>query len=211
MRALAHALRVRDRARVLFLADKATKATVERLDRNGRLGDVEVLAFATHGLIAGDIKGLREPVLLLTPPEKVSETDDGLLHLDDIVALHLDNTRWVVLAACNTGATEGVGQGLSGLVRVFFFAGSPTLLVSHWSIQDKATEELITKVFEPYGKDQRIAPADALQQGMLAMLEAGAKAAANGKPKQSYFAHPFAWAPFFLVGEGEREPSGIMN
>jgi CHAT domain-containing protein/tetratricopeptide (TPR) repeat protein len=202
LNALADALKVPDTTRVLFLKDQATKPKIEWLDQEGRLGDLQVLAFATHGLIAGEIKGLREPALVLTPPTKANETDDGLLHLDDIIKLHLDGTRWVVLSACNTGAPEGVGQGLSGLVRAFFFAGSPTLLVSHWSVGDEATDELIKKVFLPYGKDQRVAPADAVQQGMLAMLKAGWSAGRE----QSYFAHPFAWASFFLVGEGEREP-----
>src|SRR5262249_59150512 len=34
---------------------------------------------ATHGLVAGDIKGLAEPALALTVPDEPTEADDGLL------------------------------------------------------------------------------------------------------------------------------------
>ena len=37
--------------------------------------------------------------------------------------------------------------------------------------------------------------AEALRQGMLALMN-------GGQGPSAYFAHPFAWAPFFLVGEG---------
>jgi len=133
--------------------------------------------------------------LVLTPPEKPSEKDDGLLDLEDIVRLKLDNTDWVILSACNTAAADGSGEGLSGLVRAFFFAGARSLLVSHWSVEDKATQSLMTEIFQRYAKDKTVARSEALRQGMLTLM-------AKAKGKTSYFAHPFSWAPFFLVGEG---------
>ena len=39
----------------------------------------------------------------------------------------------------------------NGLARAFFFAGAPTLLVSHWD--DRATRALMTQVFDRYAKD----------------------------------------------------------
>jgi CHAT domain-containing protein len=85
---------------------------------------------------------------------------------------------------------------LSGLARAFFFAGAKGLLVSQWSVDDRATQALMTEIFTRYGKDQ-LTPAAALRQGMLAIMSEGAR-----NPKEAYFAHPFAWAAFFLVGEG---------
>ncbi|MCZ6624434.1 MAG: CHAT domain-containing protein, partial [Deltaproteobacteria bacterium] len=133
--------------------------------------------------------------LVLTPPQKPSEKDDGLLDLEDILGLKLDNADWVILSACNTAAVDGSGEGLSGLVRAFFFAGARSLLVSHWSVDDRATQVLMTEVFQRYAKDKTVARSEALRQGILALM-------AKAKGKTSYFAHPFAWAPFFLVGEG---------
>lgn len=154
-----------------------------------------MLSFATHGLLAGEIRGLRQPGLVLTPPAQPTDQDDGLLSLDDIVTLKLASTDWVVLSACNTGAGDGSGEALSGLARAFFFAGAPTLLVSHWRVDDRATERLMTLVFERWAKDPSMPRAEALRQGALALMT-GAQGAT------AYFAHPFAWAAFSVVGEG---------
>jgi CHAT domain-containing protein/Tfp pilus assembly protein PilF len=202
LQAVAHSLGA-DPSQSLRLDEQATKPEVLRLDREGRLGAAAILAFATHGLIAGDIRGLRQPALVLTPPDKASEDDDGLLRLDDIVGLHLDNTEWVVLSACNTAAPDGTNEGLSGLVRAFFYAGAPRLLVSHWSVDDQATETLMSALFKLYGENQTLAPDQALQRAMLTVIQLGTK-----DNELAYFSHPYAWAPFFLVGEGQRSPLG---
>ena len=48
---------------------------------------------------------------------------DGLLTMEEILALKLD-ADWVVLSACNTGAGAGAGaEAASGLGRAFFYAG----------------------------------------------------------------------------------------
>jgi len=184
-----------DPSRALYLDKEATKPTVFRLNTAGRLGQTQVLAFATHGLLAGDLKGLTQPALVLTPPTTPSEQDDGLLVLEDILGLKLPTTDWVILSACNTAAGDGSGEGLAGLARAFFFAGARSLLVSHWSVEDRATQALMTEVFRRFAADKTMPRAEALRQGMLALM-------ASGQGQTAYFAHPFAWAPFFLVGDG---------
>ena len=179
----------------VYVGARATKPEVFALDAAGRLGRARVLAFATHGLLAGEIAGLRQPALVLTPPPKILPEDDGLLSLDDVVSLRLTSTDWVILSACNTGAADDTGEGLSGLARAFFFAGAPTLLVSHWSVDDRATQALMTEIFRRWAARPAGARADALRQGMLALMQ-------RAQGPTAYFAHPFAWAPFFLVGEG---------
>jgi CHAT domain-containing protein len=54
-----------------------------------------VVAFATHGLIPGDLDGLTQPALALTAPEVAGVDGDGLLTTDKILALKLD-ADWVV-------------------------------------------------------------------------------------------------------------------
>jgi CHAT domain-containing protein len=61
-------------------------------------------------------------------------------------------------------------------------------------VDDRATQALMTSVFERYARDPHLRKADALRQGMLALM-------AGAQGPTAYFAHPFAWAPFFLVGE----------
>jgi CHAT domain-containing protein len=89
------------------------------------------------------------------------------------------------------------GEGLTGLARAFFFAEARSLLVSHWSVEDRATQTLMTEVFRCYSKDPTLSRAEALRQGMPALM-------VQAEGGTAYFAHPFAWAPFSVVGEGSR-------
>jgi CHAT domain-containing protein len=152
-------------------------------------------------LLAGDILGLSQPALALTVPDQPSDTDDGLLALDEVLQLKLPQTELVVLSACNTAGGDGSGEALSGLARAFFFAGAKALLVSYWSVDDAATQALMTETFTRYGRDVRLPAAEALRGGMQVLI---ARAETGG---HAYFAHPYAWAGFFLVGEGsQRQP-----
>jgi CHAT domain-containing protein len=186
-----------DPRRALYLGEQATKPMIQALNASGRLGQAQVLAFATHALLAGELTGLPQPALVLTPPETASDQDDGLLTLEDIVGLTLPQASWVVLSACKTAADDGSGEALSGLARAFFHAGAAALLVSQWSVDDKATRVLMTEVFQRQAKNPGLLRAEALRQGMLAMMT-------KAQGRDAYFAHPYAWAPFVLVGDGGR-------
>src|SRR5207237_696344 len=52
-------------------------AATERAVQEADLARYRNLAFATHGLMAGDFKGLAEPALVLTAPAVGSEIDDA--------------------------------------------------------------------------------------------------------------------------------------
>lgn len=152
------------------------------------LAQFRVIQFATHGLVAGDLSGLAEPALVLTPPDTPTELDDGLLTASEIAALKL-NAEWVVLSACNTAAGESEGaEALSGLARAFFYAGARTLLVSHWAVYSQAATELTTGTFERLAARSGLGRAEAFRQSMLRLI-------ADGRP-------PAYWAPFVVVGEG---------
>ena len=169
---------------------KATETALKSLP----LKDYRMIAFATHGLMAGDFGRLREPGLVLTPPAIASGDDDGLLTVGEIAQLKLD-ADWVVLSACNTAAGDGSpgAEGLSGLARAFLFAGSRALLVSQWEVLSVAAVQLTTGTVQHLASDPTIGRAEALRLSMLALL-------AEDQP--DYLAHPIFWAPFELVGEG---------
>ena len=117
----------------IHLRQAASETTVKR----AALADYRVVYFATHGLVAGEVKGLAEPSLALTLPKQPSETDDGLLTASEVAQLKL-NADWVVLSACNTIAGDKPGaEALSGLARAFFYAGARALLVSHWAVESQ--------------------------------------------------------------------------
>ena len=171
------------------LRSSASEIAVKR----SALADYRVVYFATHGLVAGEIKGLAEPSLALTLPKEPSETDDGLLTASEVAQLRL-NADWVVLSACNTIAGDKPGaEALSGLARAFFYAGARALLVSHWAVESRAATRLATATFDNLKDDPRLGRAEALRRAMLAYL------ADTSNPRNAY---PAYWAPFVVVGEG---------
>jgi CHAT domain-containing protein/tetratricopeptide (TPR) repeat protein len=176
----------------LYLGALATETKIKQLSEDGSLAKYKIVHFATHGAIAGQVSRASEPGLVLTPPDKASETDDGYLSASEIAGLKLD-ADWVILSACNTAAGGAQGaEALSGLARAFFYAGARSLLVSHWEVASDSTVRLITKAVAELKSNPEIGRAEALRRSMLSMIETG----------KDYEAHPAFWAPFVLVGEG---------
>jgi CHAT domain-containing protein/tetratricopeptide (TPR) repeat protein len=175
----------------VLLGDRATKKAVVELSETGRLGEFSIIHFATHGLVSGDLQGLTEPALVLTPAAKGDDDDNGVLTASDIAALRL-NADWVVLSSCNTAAgSANDDEAFSGLARAFFFAGARTLMVSHWEVYSEAAVALTTGTYKEL-QTNPIDRAEALRRSMLALLDRG-----------NVQARPAYWAPFVVVGIGK--------
>src|SRR5689334_3417717 len=173
----------------IHLGSDASETTLKR----ARLSDYSIVYFATHGLVAGDVKGVAEPSLALSIPAQPSELDDGLLTASEVAQLKL-NADWVVLSACNTIAGDKPGaEALSGLARSFFYAGARALLVTHWAVDSAAATRLTTTTFDRIKAEPNIGRAEALRQAMLAYLNDASS------PRNAY---PAFWGPFALIGEG---------
>lgn len=177
----------------LFLRDKATETIVKSLS----LDKYNVVHFATHGLMAGDFQGLFEPALVMTLSPNVLDFDDnGLLTTSEITQLHF-NASMIVLSACNTAANDGTpgAEGLSGLARAFFYAGGRALFVSNWAVASDATVDITIGMFKHKKSQPAISIAEAHRLSILDLMK---------DPKKPYFAHPMFWAPFVIVGLGDR-------
>ncbi len=173
----------------IHLGTDASETTVKRAP----LADYRIVYFATHGLVAGDIKGVAEPSLALSIPRVPSALDDGLLTSSEVAQLKL-NADFVVLSACNTIAGDKPGaEALSGLARSFFYAGARALLVTHWSVDSDAATRLTTSTFDLLKADPTLGRAEALRRAMLAYLND------KSSPRNAY---PALWGPFALIGEG---------
>ncbi|MGD8743075.1 MAG: CHAT domain-containing protein [Granulosicoccaceae bacterium] len=173
----------------LRLRKQATESRIKQAD----LSAYRVLAFATHGLVAGDLEQIQEPALVLTPPASGTRADDGLLTASEIARLNL-NADLVILSACNTAATDGSpgADGLSGLTKAFIYAGSRSLLVSHWPVASEPTVQLTTGLLQSAKSSGLRDNAEALRQSMLHLM---------ARPG---YEHPVFWAPFVMVGQSRR-------
>ena len=175
----------------LLLGAEASKAQLMDRNADGRLGDVRVLEFATHGLVAGAASWLHEPALVMSA---AGHPADQLLLASEAATLRL-NADWVLLSACDTASPDAPeAEGLSGLSRAFFFAGARSLLISHWPIRDDIAARLIPATLVAERSTAGLPRAQALRRATLAILDDPALHAAN----------PVSWAPFTLVGEPDR-------
>jgi CHAT domain-containing protein len=178
-----------DIPRDVFLGKDASKEKVKQMD----LSQTRIVAFATHGLLSGEFPGVDQPSLALANP---GNGQHGLLTLDEILGLKL-NADWVVLSACNTAGGDGAGaEAISGLGRGFFYAGTRSLLATHWPVESVSARLLVTGAFARQAAAPTLARAQALRQSMLALMEQHATDGGFA------YAHPLFWAPYALFGDG---------
>ena len=186
-----------DPSKVLNLGKQASEQTVKTMDLSG----FKVLAFATHGLVPGELNGLTQPALALSSPAVTGNEGDGLLTMEEILELKLD-ADWVVLSACNTGTGAGAGaEAASGLGRAFFYAGTRALLVTNWSVHSQSARQLVTDLFKRQADDPKLTRGEALRQAMMALVDGPGYVGNDGKTEFAY-AHPLFWAPYSIIGDG---------
>jgi len=184
----------------VFLRLRATEANVRKAD----LANRRIIMFATHGLIPGELDGLRQPALAMTSPALTGDPDDGLLKLNEVLKLRL-NADWVVLSACNTASGDGRGaEAISGLGRAFFYAGTRALLVTHWSVETRSARRLTTDLFRRIAARPDLNRAEALRAAMLEVLDGPGFVDPLSRREVYTYAHPIFWAAFALVGDSGR-------
>lgn len=168
----------------LMLGEAASESALRALD----LSDYGVILFATHGLVSGQMEGVTEPALVLSPPAPGATGEDGLLTASEVAAMRI-GADWVILSACNTAAGDSAqAPAYSGLAQAFRYAGAGSLLVSHWPVRDDASAFVTLETVK--GAERGLPRAVALQRAMLKLMRSNRPGAAQ----------PYIWAPFILVG-----------
>jgi CHAT domain-containing protein/tetratricopeptide (TPR) repeat protein len=190
-----------DKEKELYIGNDALETQIKRL-RNPR-----ALHIATHGFFledSGDKGGnadgyvenplLRSGLILAGANSFISTgeiggglevEDDGILTAYEAMSLPLDDTEIVVLSACETGLGEVKnGEGVFGLQRAFQVAGAKAIIMSMWSVDDAATQELMTTFYKEW-------------------LKSGDKHQAfNAAQKnlKNKWKNPYYWGAFVMVG-----------
>lgn len=163
-----------------LLGGDATKSRLEQEE----LADYSVLHLATHGWIDSSSPA-RSGLVLGTE----RQGEDGILRFREILRLRLA-ADLVTLSACETALGDLVtGEGMVGLARAFFYAGSDSVVASLWNVSDVASAELMESFYA--GLAAGLPKAESLRRARIAV---------RSDPR---FAHPYYWAPFVLLGRGE--------
>jgi CHAT domain-containing protein len=173
--------------RELFFGEAASEENVKAPDRLARY---RLVHFSTHGYINETRPRFSGLVLSLQPVNPQSairdpQSEDGVLSAYEIFNLKL-KADLVVLSACETGLGKEVkGEGLMSLTRAFMYAGTPSVVVSLWNVNDESAADLMIRFYRNLqtGKSK----SEALRQAQLETIND------NG--------FPFFWAPFVLVGK----------
>jgi len=199
--------------------DNATKANFLAKDLN----QTHHLFFSCH---AGFNPG--------SPLDSGLELADGILTLEEIIAsLNLSQCSLVTLSACETGqvALDTTDEYIS-LSSGFILAGSPSVLVSLWSVNQVSTALLLIKTYETLQnhpgqlaialKTAQIWLRDTTVKGFqdwvekCQLLEGGdwqkplaeffQKLGQNEKGVNDRpYQSPYHWAAFCVVGQGEQK------
>ena len=186
-----------DPSKVLKLGTTANERTVKTMD----LSRYKIIVFATHGLVPGELDGLTQPALALSAPDVAGVDGDGLLTMEEILALKLD-ADWVVLSACNTATGAGAGaEAASGLGRAFFSAGTRAILVTNWSVHSASARALVSDLFRRQAADPKISRGEALRQAMMGLVDGPGYQDEQRRTLFTY-AHPLFWAPYTIIGDG---------
>jgi CHAT domain-containing protein/Tfp pilus assembly protein PilF len=164
----------------------ASRTTLMRDD----IGRYRFVHLATHYRI--DERHPEQSGLVLSLVDREGRPDNGLIRLDDLFAgLPRLACDMVTLSACNSAfGTDVRGEGLIGLGRAFFYAGSSRVLVSLWPCDDPATAEFMGSLYKAMLGGAGQSPAAALRSARQAFWEKG------GRWKDPYY-----WAGFTLYGE----------
>lgn len=165
---------------------KGDQATEDIFKKTGQ--SYSLLHLAVHGI--ADTLDMFESRLIFK--RNKDSFEDGLLHAFELYDMDLSQTELAVLSACETGlGKESEGEGIFSIARGFAYAGCPSIMMSLWKVNDKATSNLM----------------DYFYKNLAAGLH---KDIALQKAKIEYIdffgddgAHPSNWAAFIALGNNK--------
>jgi len=205
---------------LLLLGPDASERKLFEAGKAGKLKQCRYIHLATHGFADSDRPEFSGLALARVPADK---DYDGILHMREVFQLKLD-ADLVVLSACQTGLGKDLGaEGVVGLSTAFFFAGTPSLVMSLWNVPDAPTALLMHRFYSNLKASKTKSAAlreaknwlrnltrDDLKKLGRTDLLIGQLTRGLGKAIKSEkgrllgtkpFAHPHNWAGFILTGD----------
>ncbi|MBL6758517.1 MAG: CHAT domain-containing protein [Pelagibacteraceae bacterium] len=170
--------------RYMLISKDASETKIKKIN----LKKYNYIVFATHAIPKSETTNSKFSGLALSYPNKVSEFDNGFLNAQEIMKIDL-NSDLVLLSACETATDDQAsGRAFSGMVNSFFFAGSNSVVASHWKIESNSTVLITTSFFENLiNKNDNTT--EALRNSILNFRE-------NNKDE---FSHPAFWGAFSVI------------
>ena len=163
-----------------FTNQEATESEFKKLASQYR-----IIHLAMHALV--DDEHPMGSKLVFTNTD--DQQEDSYLNVYELYNMKL-NADLAILSACNTGYGKYVrGEGLVSLGRAFAYAGCPSVVISHWSVDDQATSQLMQIFYK--GLSKGLDKTEAMRQAKLTYLE-------NTGPRE---ANPIYWGSFVLIGD----------
>ena len=163
-----------------------------------QLPDKRVIHFATHAIIRDD-----EPLdsYLALGESGDSPQSDGHLTVRELYDLSL-SSEMVVLSACGTATGKPSGDGISGMSRALFYAGTPSVVATLWDVADQPSAAIMKGFYTHWlgGLDKRAALRRA-QLDLLQKLRSGSMSVRTPLGNVRLDARPFYWASYVLIGE----------
>ena len=152
--------------------------TSEALKKEIQYSDYPIVHIATHGQFSSSI----EDTFLLAWDERINinELNNILQTRSQENALEL-----LVLSACETAT--GDSRAALGLAGMAVRAGARSTLATLWSVNDRATSELMSDFYRELS-EKHLPKAEAVRQAQLTLLH------------NRWYRHPFYWAPYVLLG-----------
>jgi tetratricopeptide (TPR) repeat protein len=219
----------------VLTGSEASEQRLDRLARSGELGRYRFIHLATHGEVE-DAWPLRSAVILARDrlPDPLAQLQagqpayDGRLTAQEILEHWQLHSELVTLSACQTALGKyEKGEGFVGFAQALLLAGSRSVCLSLWKVDDTATALLMQRFYAnltgrredskaPPGKAEALAEAkrwlrdlsaDEAQRLAAALREGAARgkieprAPAAVRNEVRPYAHPYYWAAFVLIGD----------
>jgi len=162
-----------------FIGSNATEKTFKSL-----AGNYDILHLAMHTIIDNENPMYSKLVF----SNSNDSTEDDLLNAYELYNMTL-NAKMVVLSSCSSGkGMINKGEGIISISRSFYYAGSSSVLLTLWEIEDDIVGELMVNFYRYLRKGYSIHKA--LQFAKLKFI--------NKQPP--FFTNPFYWSPYVIYG-----------